>query len=163
MLLNFWLEVWGDFVRRTRERMQPRGSVERLERGWWYIHGLINQSLGNIVRIIDSRRSVSTSVITAGENIRVLGRTRFEAGEVGALKSIFDKYATSSVLKFQLPLPVRETIKIKFSLRVSSIPSRRLQDMKLSHVRSSNMCLKKLDSVTKKLWIGKSFWKFVVV
>lgn len=90
--------VSGDFVRRTRERMQPRGRIERLERGWWYIHGLINRSLGNIVGVIDSRRSVSTSVITAGEKIRVLGRARFEAGEVGALRSVFDKYATSSVL-----------------------------------------------------------------
>jgi len=78
--------------------MQPRGRVERLERGWRYIHGLINRSLGNIVKILDSRRSVSTSVITAGEKIRVLSRAHFEAGEVGALKSIFDKYAMSSVL-----------------------------------------------------------------
>ena len=78
--------------------MQPRGRVERLERGWWYIHGLIDRSLGNILKILDSRRSVSTSVITAGEKIRVLGRAHFEASEVGALKSIFDKYAMSSVL-----------------------------------------------------------------
>jgi len=88
--------VSGDFVRRVRERMQPRGWIEHFERGCWYIHALINRGILNIVGIIDSRRSISTSVTTAGERIRVLGRARFEVGEVGILKSIFDKYATSA-------------------------------------------------------------------
>jgi len=88
--------VSGDFVRRVQERTQPRGWIEHFERGCWYIHALINRSILNIVGIVDSRRSFSTSVITAGERIRVLGRARFEGGEVGILKSVFDKYATSA-------------------------------------------------------------------
>jgi len=88
--------VSGDFVRRVRERMQPRGWIEHFERGCWYIHALINRSVLNIVGVINSQRSTITSVIMAGERIRVLGRARFEAGEVGILKSVFDKYATSS-------------------------------------------------------------------
>ena len=88
--------VSGDFIRRVRERMQPRGWIEHFERGCWYIHTFINRGILNIVGIIDSRSSISASVIMAGERIRVLGRARFEVGEVGILKSVFDKYATSS-------------------------------------------------------------------
>jgi len=115
--------------------MQPRGRVEG---GWWYIHGLINRSLRNIVGIIDSWRSISTSIIAAGKKIRVLGRARFEAGEVAALKSVFDKHATSSALSAPSSSQREDKnqirTKIKFLLRVLSIPSKRWQDMKLEYV-----------------------------
>jgi glycerol-3-phosphate dehydrogenase len=82
--------VTGDIMRRVKERVQPRGLLEHTERIWWDICGMIGRGLGNAG---GGGRSVSTTTSTIGERARVLGRARFEVGEVRVLKTIFDKHA----------------------------------------------------------------------
>lgn len=81
--------VLGDGgVRWVRERLEPRGWVERGERNIWWIMDLL-QNGANF-------GSGKSAVIGGAEKGRVLGRARFEVGEVGVLKSAFDKYSTSA-------------------------------------------------------------------
>ncbi|KAF5350533.1 hypothetical protein D9756_008519 [Leucocoprinus leucothites] len=87
--------VSGDVVRRVKERLQPRGWIECAERSLWNVCGFVGQSLGHVAHVGDGWRSVSASASAAGERVRVLGRARFEVGEVGLLKSVFDKHATT--------------------------------------------------------------------
>ncbi|KAF9448000.1 DAO-domain-containing protein [Macrolepiota fuliginosa MF-IS2] len=73
-------------VRRVKERVQPRGWVERSERGVWWAWGSVSRVVGAIM----------AGKAGVGERGRVLGRAKFEVGEVGGLKSVFDKHAVSA-------------------------------------------------------------------
>ncbi|KAJ3554656.1 hypothetical protein NP233_g12373 [Leucocoprinus birnbaumii] len=72
--------VSGDVVRRVKERVQPRGWVERIERSWWDVCASIGKPFG---RWAGGWRSVNASApSSASEGVRVLGRSRFKADEV---------------------------------------------------------------------------------
>ncbi len=76
-------------VRWVRERLEPRGWVERGERNVWWIINLLQGSA--------TLNTGKSSPSGAAEKARVLGRARFEAGEVGILQSVFDKYSSTPV------------------------------------------------------------------
>jgi glycerol-3-phosphate dehydrogenase len=91
----------GGYVKKIKEKVKPVGVVEMTERGICWLRksfvGLVGlTSLGNNAGLCVA------PLAGGGEKLRTLGRARFEAGEVGILKLVFDNHATGEENKSKL-------------------------------------------------------------
>lgn len=87
----------GDAVKRIKERIKPVGLVERFERGVWWLGKSLTGLVGATTTNVGLGGGGSGGGMgISGEKVRVLGRSRFEVGEVGILKSVFDKHSSTT-------------------------------------------------------------------
>ncbi|KAF7762401.1 hypothetical protein Agabi119p4_8994 [Agaricus bisporus var. burnettii] len=94
-----------EYARKIKERVKPVGVIEKMERGVWWLKKSFGGLVGVTTFVAANNSGIGIAPLAGGggEKLRTLGRARFEAGEVGILKSVFENHLAEEDSESRLP------------------------------------------------------------